>query len=62
MAIPAYLSYEEASTLPCAALTPYNALMAPRPVKSGDTVLILGTGGVSMYVLPGLYRISSGLY
>ncbi|KAF8916605.1 chaperonin 10-like protein [Mucidula mucida] len=49
VAIPAYLSYEEASTLPCAALTPYNALMAPRPVKSGDTVLILGTGGVSMF-------------
>ncbi|KAF9029505.1 NAD(P)-binding protein [Hymenopellis radicata] len=49
VAIPAHLSYEEASTLPCAALTAYNALMGPRPVKAGDTVLVLGTGGTSMY-------------
>ncbi|PBK85415.1 NAD(P)-binding protein [Armillaria gallica] len=44
-----HLSYREASTLPCAALTAYNALMGPKPVKAGDTVLILGTSGVSIY-------------
>jgi NADPH:quinone reductase-like Zn-dependent oxidoreductase len=48
---PAHLSFEEASTLPCAALTAYNALHGPTPIKAGDTVLIIGTGGVSMFVL-----------
>ncbi|KAJ3741743.1 hypothetical protein DFH05DRAFT_1536525 [Lentinula detonsa] len=49
--IPDHLSFEEASTLPCAALTAYNALMGPVPVKGGDTVLVLGTGGVSIHGL-----------
>ncbi|KAK0479186.1 alcohol dehydrogenase superfamily protein [Armillaria novae-zelandiae] len=49
--IPEHLSYEEASTLPCAALTAYNALLGPKPVKAGDTVLVLGTGGVSIFGL-----------
>ncbi|SJL13259.1 related to Alcohol dehydrogenase [Armillaria ostoyae] len=49
--IPDHLSYEEASTLPCAGLTAYNALMGPRPVKAGDSVLVLGTGGVSIFGL-----------
>ncbi|KAJ7431055.1 NAD-P-binding protein [Mycena galericulata] len=49
--IPAHLSYDEASTLPCAALTAYNALRGPEPVKAGDTVLIEGTGGVSIFAL-----------
>ncbi len=49
--IPEHLSYEEASTLcRCAALTAYNAHLGPKPVKAGDTVLVLGTGGVSMCV------------
>jgi len=47
--IPDYLTYEEASTLPCAALTAYNALHGSAPVKGGDYVLILGTGGVSVF-------------
>lgn len=34
----------------CAALTAYNALMGPVPLKGGDHVLVLGTGGVSMSV------------
>ncbi|KAK7449642.1 hypothetical protein VKT23_013117 [Stygiomarasmius scandens] len=49
--IPDHLSFEEASTLPCAALTAYNALMGPVPLKGGDTVLVLGTGGVSVHAL-----------
>ncbi|KAG6823881.1 hypothetical protein H0H93_002900 [Arthromyces matolae] len=50
MSIPAHLSYEEASTLPCAGLTAYNALNGSVPVKAGDYVLVLGTGGVSMLI------------
>ncbi|KZT18108.1 NAD-P-binding protein [Neolentinus lepideus HHB14362 ss-1] len=49
--IPPHLSYIEASTLPCAALTAYNALMGPVPLKAGDTVLVQGTGGVSIFAL-----------
>lgn len=46
------LSYEEAACLPCAGVTAWNALMAgPRPVKAGDSVLVLGTGGVSLLAL-----------
>ncbi|HIE3619826.1 TPA: zinc-dependent alcohol dehydrogenase family protein [Yersinia enterocolitica] len=49
--IPDNLSYEEASTLPCAALTAWSALTEGSPVRSGDTVLIQGTGGVSIFAL-----------
>jgi NADPH:quinone reductase-like Zn-dependent oxidoreductase len=49
--IPAHLSYEEAATLPCAAVTAWNALVSTAHVKSGDTVLLLGTGGVSIFGL-----------
>jgi NADPH:quinone reductase-like Zn-dependent oxidoreductase len=46
---PNTLSFEQAATLPCAAVTAWNALMVSgKPVKPGDTVLCLGTGGVSM--------------
>ncbi|KAF9045163.1 chaperonin 10-like protein [Panaeolus papilionaceus] len=49
--IPDHLSYEEASTLPCAALTAYNAFHGPVPIKAGDTLLVLGTTGVSIFAL-----------
>ncbi|HSH43724.1 MAG TPA: NAD(P)-dependent alcohol dehydrogenase [Arenicellales bacterium] len=49
--VPAHLSYEEAATLPCAALTAWNALVGTARVKPGDTVLLLGTGGVSVFAL-----------
>ena len=49
--IPQSLSYEEAATLPCAALTAWNALMETGQLKSGQTVLTLGTGGVSLFAL-----------
>lgn len=51
VAMPKSLSFEEASTLPCAGPTAWNALMRGTPVKPGDTVLCLGTGGVSMFAL-----------
>ncbi len=49
--IPENLSYEEAATLPCAAVTAWNALFTAADTKPGDTVLILGTGGVSLFAL-----------
>ncbi|KAF6752472.1 zinc-binding alcohol dehydrogenase [Ephemerocybe angulata] len=50
--IPAHFSYQQASTLPCAAFTAYNALNGRgNPIKAGDTVLVLGTGGVSIWAL-----------
>ena len=50
ISVPAYLTYEQAATLPCAALTAWNALIAAG-IRSGDTVLIQGTGGVSIFAL-----------
>jgi NADPH:quinone reductase-like Zn-dependent oxidoreductase len=49
--IPAHLSYEEAATLPCAAVTAWNALIVEGQLKAGETVLLLGTGGVSLFAL-----------
>jgi NADPH:quinone reductase-like Zn-dependent oxidoreductase len=49
--IPQHMSFEEAATLPCAALTAWNALVESARVKAGDTVLLLGTGGVSIFAL-----------
>jgi NADPH:quinone reductase-like Zn-dependent oxidoreductase len=47
--IPGHLSFEEAACLPCAGLTAWHMLTRPDPVLPGDTVLILGTGGVSVF-------------
>jgi NADPH:quinone reductase-like Zn-dependent oxidoreductase len=50
--LPASLSYEEGATLPCAGVTAWNALMiSGNRVKPGDSVLCLGTGGVSIFAL-----------
>lgn len=49
--IPNGVSYREAATLPCAAVTAWNALYGSRPLRPGDTVLVQGTGGVSMFAL-----------
>ena len=49
--IPDHLSYEEAATLPCAAVTAWHALVDFGKIKAGATVLILGTGGVSIFAL-----------
>ena len=49
--VPEHLSFEEAATLPCAALTAWNALVEQGRVKAGETVVLLGTGGVSIFGL-----------
>ena len=48
---PDHLSDEEAATLPCAALTAWHALMEGGGLKAGETVLVQGTGGVSVFAL-----------
>ncbi|MGL4554729.1 MAG: zinc-dependent alcohol dehydrogenase family protein [Gemmataceae bacterium] len=50
VAVPAHLSDEEAATLPCAAVTAWNGLTAGG-IKAGETVLVQGTGGVSLFAL-----------
>jgi NADPH:quinone reductase-like Zn-dependent oxidoreductase len=51
IAIPSHLSFVEASTLPCAAVTAWNALFESGNVKPGNTVLVQGSGGVSVFAL-----------
>lgn len=48
---PEYLTDEEAAALPCAALTAWYALMDRGQLKAGQTVLVQGTGGVSLFGL-----------
>jgi NADPH:quinone reductase-like Zn-dependent oxidoreductase len=49
--LPAHLSYEEGATLPCAAVTAWQALVDRGRLSAGETVLLLGTGGVSIFAL-----------
>jgi len=49
--IPEHFSFEEAAMLPCAALTAWNSLVNAAHLKAGDTVLVQGTGGVSIFAL-----------
>ncbi|KAJ1311896.1 hypothetical protein OPQ81_010356 [Rhizoctonia solani] len=47
--IPPRLSYEEAATIPCAALTAWNSFFERKPITDKSTVLVLGSGGVSVF-------------
>lgn len=49
--LPAGLSFEQGATLPCAAVTAWNALVEIGQLKAGDTVLVQGSGGVSIFAL-----------
>lgn len=49
--VPEHLTDEEAATLPCAAVTAWNALMVRGALRPGETVLVQGTGGVSLFAL-----------
>jgi NADPH:quinone reductase-like Zn-dependent oxidoreductase len=51
VAVPDHLSDEEAATLPCAAVTAWNALCLHAPLMPGQTVLVQGSGGVSIFAL-----------
>lgn len=50
-AVPAHLSDEEAASIPTAGVTAWRALVTEGRVKAGDTVLVPGTGGVSLFAL-----------
>jgi len=49
--LPAHLSFEEGATLPCAAVTAWHALVEHARIVAGQTVLVQGTGGVSIFAL-----------
>jgi NADPH:quinone reductase-like Zn-dependent oxidoreductase len=49
--LPAYMSYIEAASLPCAAVTAWTALNLSSPLQPGQTVLVQGTGGVALFSL-----------
>lgn len=48
---PKGMSFEQAATLPCAGLTAWRALMVEAKIKPGDVVMVLGSGGVSIFAL-----------
>jgi NADPH:quinone reductase-like Zn-dependent oxidoreductase len=47
--IPSHMSFEQAATLPCAAVTAWNAALVEGHLRPGHTVVTLGTGGVSLF-------------
>jgi NADPH:quinone reductase-like Zn-dependent oxidoreductase len=47
--IPSHMSFEQAATLPCAAVTAWNAALVRGQLQPGQTVVTLGTGGVSLF-------------
>ena len=49
--LPVYLSFEEGATLPCAAVTAWHALVPQGGLTAGQSVLVLGSGGVSVFAL-----------
>lgn len=49
--LPAYISYAEAASLPCAAVTAWTGLNQSSPLQAGETVLVQGTGGVALFSL-----------
>ncbi|MCI0411393.1 NAD(P)-dependent alcohol dehydrogenase [bacterium] len=49
--VPPHLSDEEAATLPCAGVTAWNAVVGAGRFRPGDTVVVLGTGGVSLFAM-----------
>jgi len=51
IALPPHLDFMEGATLPCAALTAWHALVTDGRVAAGQTVVVLGTGGVSIFAL-----------
>lgn len=48
---PDHLSFEEAATLPCAGLTAWRAIAVEAPIDARSTILVQGTGGVSIFAL-----------
>ena len=51
VATPSHLTHEEAATLPCAGLTAWNAVAEGGSPREGETVVVLGTGGVALFAM-----------
>ena len=51
IAIPAHMGFAEGATLPCAGVTAWNAVVEIANIRAGQAVLLLGTGGVSLFAL-----------
>jgi NADPH:quinone reductase-like Zn-dependent oxidoreductase len=51
LSVPEHLSFEQAATLPCAGVTAWHALFEAASLQPGQTVLLQGTGGVSVFAL-----------
>ncbi|MEW9697573.1 NAD(P)-dependent alcohol dehydrogenase [Paenibacillus sp. SI8] len=49
--VPGFLTDEEAATLPCAGVTAWHAIVEEGKIKAGETVVVQGTGGVSLFAL-----------
>ncbi len=49
--LPDTLTYEEGAALPCAGVTAWTALTGPVPIRAGHSVLVQGSGGVSIFAL-----------
>ena len=49
VAVPEHLNFGEAACLPCAGVTAWHALMEKQPLVSGESVLVIGTGGVAIF-------------
>lgn len=58
IAMPSNLRFDEAATLPCSALTAWNALHGVRQLEKGECVLVQGTGGVSLFAI--LFALAAG--
>ncbi|CAG7921873.1 unnamed protein product [Penicillium olsonii] len=58
VAMPSNLRFEEAATLPCSALTAWNALHGMKSLEKGDCVLVQGTGGVALFAV--LFALAAG--
>jgi NADPH:quinone reductase-like Zn-dependent oxidoreductase len=60
--IPDYLSLEEASTLPCAGVTAWHALVVKGKLKPGESIVIMGTGGVAIFALQIAKKIGARVF
>jgi NADPH:quinone reductase-like Zn-dependent oxidoreductase len=60
--MPCHLTFEEAATIPCAAVTAWNALMVKGNLQKGESVLIEGTGGLSIAAMQIALAVGAKVY
>jgi NADPH:quinone reductase-like Zn-dependent oxidoreductase len=62
LSFPESLNWNEAATLPCAGVTAWTALSGTTPIRAGDSVLTLGTGGVSIFAIQIARKLGATIY